>query len=362
MSTGQAGASSALACVELAWDAGGDARGASSDEFDAGFRVLGVRPVAVHSVQVRRLVDESTERLLDEALVCRWGPGAVTVCLHGGRVVVEGVLAWLAQRGAMVSDREEVPENVRFAAGDHLGDEVDPRMAAVRRRVWAGMSACLSARGIELLGQQIGRWEADGRSLDDAMDARDQRLMRLLEPPLVAAVGASNIGKSSLLNALARKDVALVHDSPGTTRDYVGAMVEVDGVVVRWVDTPGYLERFEDRGWVADAKPGVEEDLDRAAYAAAMEVVARADVVLACGDHEHAPRVPTKVREDAVVMRVRLRSDLAVSQARGLGEGFDAACTVRDAASIEGLGREIRRRLVRDEDLASERAWRWWRG
>jgi tRNA modification GTPase len=55
----------------------------------------------------------------------------------------------------------------------------------------------------------------------------------------VAIVGRPNAGKSSLLNALARRDVAIVTDEPGTTRDVLEVMLDVDGHAIRLFDTAG---------------------------------------------------------------------------------------------------------------------------
>jgi tRNA modification GTPase len=62
---------------------------------------------------------------------------------------------------------------------------------------------------------------------------------RLREGFVVALVGKPNVGKSSLLNALAGSDRALVHDTPGTTRDVLDVVVEWSGIPVRLVDTAG---------------------------------------------------------------------------------------------------------------------------
>jgi tRNA modification GTPase len=60
---------------------------------------------------------------------------------------------------------------------------------------------------------------------------------------VVAITGRPNVGKSSLLNALAGYDRALVHDTPGTTRDVVDVEVQWSGVPVRLVDTAGIREQ-----------------------------------------------------------------------------------------------------------------------
>ncbi len=72
-------------------------------------------------------------------------------------------------------------------------------------------------------GQEGGEGRArPKRFKNPASEARDRVLRRLIDPPLVVAIGPPNIGKSSLLNALAGRSVALVADEAGTTRDHVG--------------------------------------------------------------------------------------------------------------------------------------------
>ena len=58
----------------------------------------------------------------------------------------------------------------------------------------------------------------------------------------MVVVGAANVGKSTLLNALAGRTVAIEADLPGTTRDAVGARLDLAGLVVDWFDTAGLRE------------------------------------------------------------------------------------------------------------------------
>jgi len=58
----------------------------------------------------------------------------------------------------------------------------------------------------------------------------------------VVIIGAPNAGKSSLLNALARRDVAIVSDEPGTTRDLLELSLDLHGIKVRLTDTAGIRE------------------------------------------------------------------------------------------------------------------------
>lgn len=103
-----------------------------------------------------------------------------------------------------------------------------------------------------LLGQEVGA----GRTCDSA--------------PVVVIVGAPNAGKSTLFNALLGEDRALVTDLPGTTRDAVAEVFELEGERVRLVDTAGLRETTERL-----ERLGVEA-AGRAAAGADLLVVARA--------------------------------------------------------------------------------------
>ncbi|TFF18396.1 tRNA uridine-5-carboxymethylaminomethyl(34) synthesis GTPase MnmE [Jiella endophytica] len=89
----------------------------------------------------------------------------------------------------------------------------------------------------------------------------------------VAIVGAPNAGKSSLLNALADREVAIVTEVPGTTRDVIEATLDLGGIPVRFSDTAGIRETSDKVEAI-----GVER---------AREVMAKADLVLALVDTQH---------------------------------------------------------------------------
>jgi tRNA modification GTPase len=88
----------------------------------------------------------------------------------------------------------------------------------------------------------------------------------------LAIVGKPNVGKSSLLNALSRKEKAIVTDIPGTTRDIVEEYINVRGIPVKLMDTAG-IRATED----LVEKIGVEK---------ARELIAQADLVVLVLDFE----------------------------------------------------------------------------
>ncbi len=111
---------------------------------------------------------------------------------------------------------------------------------------------------------------ADASAQLDALLAAARRGVRLTDGLHAVIVGAPNVGKSSLLNALAENERAIVTDVPGTTRDVLRESILLDGVEVSLADTAGLRE-------AADAIEG--EGIRRA-----REELARADLVLQVTD------------------------------------------------------------------------------
>ena len=282
----------------------------AADDPDALFDRLGLTPVAVRASAVRSLFG------VDRALVARPDERSVMLMPHGGRAILGAVCDALDARGL----RRGRPGG--DASWPEAGDPVE-------RRMLAALAVAPSPRAVGLLLDQPRRWRSR-REGEGSADARS--LGRLLRPPVVAAVGAPNIGKSSLLNALAGRSVALAFDRAGTTRDPVGVLIEVDGLVVRWVDTPGAAEA--------------------ARSIAALEPVP--DLVLRC--HDAASDGPSGGELAGVPsLVVALRSDTAAARFRP-----DAATSATTGAGVTELGLLVRRTLVPDEALADPRPWRFW--
>ena len=144
-------------------------------------------------------------------------------------------------------------------------------------------------------------------------DARRGRLIR--EGLRVAIAGEPNVGKSSLFNALAGVSRAIVTEVPGTTRDLVTEVVEIEGLRVTLVDTAGLRETID--------------PVEREGVARARQAVATADLVLRVEDRSQ-PR-PGRQHELHKVLYVANKADLApawtdeiaVSVSAFTGEGLD---------------------------------------
>jgi GTPase len=88
-----------------------------------------------------------------------------------------------------------------------------------------------------------------GELLDLVLDVLPEGTeSRPSEEALFALAGRPNVGKSSLFNRLVRDERAVVHDQPGTTRDAVGSVLELDGRRLRFIDTAGLRRQIKTKG------------------------------------------------------------------------------------------------------------------
>ncbi|RPI26216.1 MAG: ribosome biogenesis GTPase Der [Actinobacteria bacterium] len=127
------------------------------------------------------------------------------------------------------------------------------------------------------LGEPIAISALHGRNTGDFLDRLGELLPageggeeREGEPPArLAIIGRPNVGKSTLLNKLAGENRVLVSEIPGTTRDPIDLVVELDGEPFEIVDTAGIKRR-----------PKIKDDVDFFATVRAHDVIREADVVL----------------------------------------------------------------------------------
>jgi len=152
---------------------------------------------------------------------------------------------------------------------------------------------------IDLLLEQHDRWLAYQETVSppdpQLLTPRDRTLSRVITPPMVVAFGPANVGKSTLINALARRQVSIVADMPGTTRDHVGACIEVDGLVVRYLDTPGMR--------------ATTDPIEIRSQEVAMAAMQQADLVLHIGDASSPPPPLPTTLANIPRLCVHLRAD-----------------------------------------------------
>jgi tRNA modification GTPase len=318
-------------------------------------RMCGDRPPP-RRASLRRLRGPDGE-VLDQALVL-WFPApssftgedSAELHLHGGRAVLDGVVAALAAQGARPAEPGEFSRRA-FAHGrmdlleaEAMADLVEAETAAQRRQALRQLEGGLSAvargwagRLTGLVAQQEALIDFPDEGLPETVEAAllagiaalsadigahldDRRSGERLREGLVFAVaGPPNAGKSTLINALAQRDVAIVAATPGTTRDVLEARLVIGGVPVTLLDTAGLRE----------AADPVEAEGVRRARAR----IGAADLVLRVVDAS-APRAdPAEFSPgEGRVLSVATKTDLAPPPA-----GAELGVSARTGAGMEDL-------------------------
>jgi tRNA modification GTPase len=180
----------------------------------------------------------------------------------------------------------------------------------------------------------LERLFADAAMRLDALLVAARRGVRLTDGVHAVIVGEPNVGKSSLLNALAGSDRAIVTDVPGTTRDVLRESIMLEGVELTLADTAGLRES-------SDVVEGEGIRRARAELARAdvvLRVVERADTVAGVNLFEDVPTTATRV---VIVNKIDLHG---VAPSRDERDGrVTIAVSARTGEGLDLLRQELRR-------------------
>jgi tRNA U34 5-carboxymethylaminomethyl modifying GTPase MnmE/TrmE len=303
--------------------------------------LVGAPPPRPGALAWRRFAD------VDDGVVARIDARRAWLTPHGGRRIVERLRDLLVAAGATWTRAE----------GD---DPVDRHPEAADRfeaEALVAISAAASPLAIPLLLDQPRRWRARAASGKDAPNFTDEdrgrwrRLDRLIDPPRVCVVGAPNAGKSTLANALAGRDVSIASPIAGTTRDFVSARIDLAGLVVEWIDLPGFPE-------CADAAPAGLEASDRAAFEHAARTAATADllVMLAAPDQAWAA-LPEGFAGETI--RAMSKVDLPAAAQSPRRQDADRLVSAVTGEGVSDLVACVRDTLVPPGDRRHRGPWRW---
>ncbi|MEO6432773.1 MAG: tRNA uridine-5-carboxymethylaminomethyl(34) synthesis GTPase MnmE [Sphingomicrobium sp.] len=301
---------------------------------------------------VRALIDPQSGEVIDHALVLWFdGPHSATgddiveFHCHGGRAVTEAVLTALAglpglraaepgefTRRAFHNGRIDLTEAEGLADLLEAETEVQRRAAmllaggGLRHLIegWRQRLLELSARiehAIDYVGED--EQEVELAIQPDLVRLRAElvewlsrpRIEPLREGVRVVIAGPPNVGKSSLLNALAGYDRAIVAPEAGTTRDHIDITLAVDGIPILLTDTAGLRS--------------TDDQIEAAGVARSERLAGSADILLWLGERAPRPSGPRTIW-------VRSKSDLGEHP-----QDLDAAHSV-SAKTGDGIGELLR--------------------
>lgn len=353
---------------------------------DALVALSGPLPAARRAV-LRSIRDPANDALLDRALVLWFiGPGSATgediaeLHLHGGRAVVAAVMAAIGRlpglRPAQAGEfTRQAFDNGRIdlAEAEGLADLLAAETESQRRQAMQAASGHVSAR--------VAKWQNDllglSAQVEAALDFAEEgdvaaehaalaqvaaecavlhsNIAAWLDRPaaerirdglFVVIAGPPNAGKSTLLNALAQREAAIVSPIAGTTRDIVEVPLALDGIAMRFADTAGL------RDGAVDAVEAI--GIDRAAAA-----IASADILVWLGATGECPDHGCSVTVAAQCDRVTAdpAADVAVSAVSGQGLAELHGAIVERARTLIPLEGEVALHARQRAALARAADW-----
>ncbi len=313
--------------------------------------------------------DPVSGETIDQALVLFFegpnsetGEDVVELQLHGGRAVIAATFNALSRlpglrpaEGGEFTRRGFENGKLDLTAVEGLADLIFADTEAQRRQAVRQLQGLLGDRaenwrlrlieamalaeaGIDFADEGDVAADVAVRSLNAArllhreiaaLLAEGRRGERLRDGLVVAIAGPPNAGKSTLLNRIAKREVAIVSPHAGTTRDVIEVHLDLGGYPVTLLDTAGIRETDD---------PVEREGVNRARARAGT-----ADLVLWLTDGEAAN--PDSAAEDAArVWIVRTKSDLRAGSladmgARGRSQAEDSHFYELSAVSGEGMDR-----------------------
>ena len=223
------------------------------------------------------------EKIVDEVLVSIFkaphsytGENSVEISCHASSYIVSAIMDLLYQAGARAAEPGEFTQRaflngkMDLAQAEAVADVIASQNAAAHqvafKQMKGGFSSELREMRSELL-ELVSLMEleldfseeevefADRSRLDSLLENLIAHVSRLIDSfrlgnaikngVPVAIAGATNTGKSTLLNALLGEERAIVSDVHGTTRDTIEETLNIDGVLFRFIDTAGLRETSE---------------------------------------------------------------------------------------------------------------------
>lgn len=265
---------------------------------------ISVDQMQSHRLYLGKLFHPQSHEILDEAMAVRMraphsytGEEIVEIHSHGGPLLLNEILNLLLKSGLRLAEpgeftrraylngkldllqAEAVAEliaakseaalhNARAQLEGRLSSQIKPlreRLLTLLSRVEAAID--FPEEDIEIL--QLAQTQKEIGSIYQTLQSWKEKfnLGRLAREGIrIALIGRPNVGKSSLLNALLREDKAIVHHSPGTTRD----------VVEGWTSWQGYAFQLFDTAGIREG----QEEIEREGIKRSKKIALQADIVL----------------------------------------------------------------------------------
>lgn len=331
--------------------------------YPIGFKLNGNKPMSPRQIQYSSFLDQNNE-IIDQGLVLYFkaphsftGEDVVELQVHGSPLVLDNLVSECLSLGARVakpgefSERAFLNDKMDLTQAEAVADLIDASSQTAARMALRSLQGEFSKKIHELNEQLIhlrlfveaaidfpeeeidflsdgkvaGKLETILQSLHNIRSSASQGVI-MREGLSVVIAGRPNAGKSTLINCLAGRDVAIVTDIAGTTRDVMREHILLDDIPLHLVDTAGLRESDN-----LVEKEGIKR---------AWQEVSRADCVLllidindktVCSDlnlsirtalPENVPVITIFNKIDSINQKSKTESDIVYISAKS-GEGID---------------------------------------
>jgi tRNA modification GTPase len=239
-----------------------------------------IEDIKTQTIKYGHIVNPLSKEVIDEVLVSYFKKpntytreSLVEINCHGGALIVRKILELVLKNGARIaepgeftkraflngrmdlSQAEAVIEMInsktnaaRKASLNQLEGKLSSKIKSIRNILVesiADIEAAIDYPEYDI--EEISREKLTER-VKDVLDQIEKLIKTFFEGKIIqqgivaAIIGKPNVGKSSLLNALAQKEKAIITEVPGTTRDLIEEYIEIAGIAVKIIDTAGLRE------------------------------------------------------------------------------------------------------------------------
>ena len=296
--------------------------------------ILDAKGYSLHYGQIMQKTPDNTSRIIDDVLISVFrsphsytGEDAVEISCHGSRYILETILTLLVGKGCLMAQPGEFTQRaflngkMDLTQAEAVADLIASSNASQHRIAINQMRGGITSHLHELRDKLLHLTSlleleldfsdheelefADRSELEYVAHSIEQEITKLLDSfsagnaikngiP-VAIIGAPNVGKSTLLNALLGEDRAIVSDIQGTTRDLIEDTITINGLLFRFIDTAG-IRHTDD----TIENLGIERSLNAAR---------RARIIILMRDDEHDyPELPTFDLQPPVIIKIHNKS------------------------------------------------------
>jgi tRNA modification GTPase len=241
-------------------------------------------------------------RDVDQVTIGCEAPQTFSIHCHGNPLIVQAIVKQLEDLGVEIVSARQLLAATWTAGDTHHPIAIEARLALTTVKTIEGAALIENQVQGGLIARAL-QWErclstATPETIrhEAAQILSDSRTARLvIEGCIIALIGPPNTGKSTLLNALAGRERAIVTDTKGTTRDWVSADIHIPPLAATIIDTAG----------LDPVLAAAEGAIAQAAQDESIEVLQQADLVLLVLDNNRpADQVDPATLESLIGRRV----------------------------------------------------------